>query len=82
MRCKALFNGERVGKLPVYTRGYSIAQIVKVQCVSCPPLPLGEGWGSEGLAVDYVLHQAALGSVPRSLEDPITPRMALILMAF
>lgn len=23
-------------------------------------------------AVDYVLHQAALGSVPRSLEDPIT----------
>ncbi len=26
----------------------------------------------EGVAVDYVLHQAALGSVPRSLEDPIT----------
>ena len=23
-------------------------------------------------AVDYVLHQAALGSVPRSIEDPIT----------
>jgi UDP-N-acetylglucosamine 4-epimerase len=23
--------------------------------------------------VDYVLHQAALGSVPRSIEDPITP---------
>jgi UDP-N-acetylglucosamine 4-epimerase len=22
--------------------------------------------------VDYVLHQAALGSVPRSIEDPIT----------
>ncbi|EKD35948.1 MAG: hypothetical protein ACD_75C01709G0003 [uncultured bacterium] len=26
----------------------------------------------DGAAVDYVLHQAALGSVPRSLEDPIT----------
>ncbi len=25
-----------------------------------------------GSAVDYVLHQAALGSVPRSIEDPIT----------
>jgi UDP-N-acetylglucosamine 4-epimerase len=35
------------------------------------PLPLGEGRG-EGLPVDYVLHQAALGSVPRSLADPIT----------
>lgn len=35
------------------------------------PCPLaGEGRG-EG-AVDYVLHQAALGSVPRSIEDPIT----------
>jgi UDP-glucose 4-epimerase len=22
--------------------------------------------------IDYVLHQAALGSVPRSIEDPIT----------
>lgn len=30
-----------------------------------------EGEGKRG-AVDYVLHQAALGSVPRSLEDPIT----------
>ncbi len=29
---------------------------------------------SEG--VDYVLHQAALGSVPRSLEDPIPPMQA------
>lgn len=29
------------------------------------------GEGKRG-AVDYVLHQAALGSVPRSLEDPIT----------
>jgi len=26
----------------------------------------------DGAAVDYVLHQAALGSVPRSLADPIT----------
>lgn len=35
------------------------------------PSPLaGDGRG-EG-AVDYVLHQAALGSVPRSIEDPIT----------
>jgi UDP-N-acetylglucosamine 4-epimerase len=29
-------------------------------------------------AVDYVLHQAALGSVPRSLEDPITTNSANI----
>lgn len=27
---------------------------------------------SAGVGVDYVLHQAALGSVPRSLKDPIT----------
>lgn len=27
---------------------------------------------SDGAPVDYVLHQAALGSVPRSIEDPIT----------
>lgn len=25
----------------------------------------------DGISVDYVLHQAALGSVPRSIEDPI-----------
>lgn len=37
-----------------------------------PPSTSGRGVGGEGLAVDYVLHQAALGSVPRSLEDPIT----------
>ena len=44
------------------------------------PLPLGEGRGEgspnppptpNSTAVDYVLHQAALGSVPRSLADPI-----------
>jgi UDP-N-acetylglucosamine 4-epimerase len=38
-----------------------------------PPLPLGE-LNAEGSPnskpVDYVLHQAALGSVPRSLADP------------
>jgi UDP-N-acetylglucosamine 4-epimerase len=31
-----------------------------------------------GQAVDYVLHQAALGSVPRSIADPITTNMANI----
>lgn len=37
-----------------------------------PPLPPGESRGEgNGWPVDYVLHQAALGSVPRSLEDPI-----------
>lgn len=28
--------------------------------------------GKPDVSVDYVLHQAALGSVPRSIEDPIT----------
>ena len=28
--------------------------------------------------VDYVLHEAALGSVPRSIEDPIKTNMANI----
>jgi UDP-N-acetylglucosamine 4-epimerase len=37
----------------------------------CPPPPFGEGRGG-GLPVEFVLHQAALGSVPRSVEDPIT----------
>jgi UDP-N-acetylglucosamine 4-epimerase len=32
----------------------------------------------EGASVDYVLHQAALGSVPRSIEDPITTNQANI----
>ena len=40
------------------------------------PLPLGEGRGegspNYSIPVDYVLHQAALGSVPRSVEDPVT----------
>ena len=49
--------------------------------------PLGEGRGSpntsperspNGIPVDYVLHQAALGSVPRSLADPITTNAANI----
>ena len=37
-----------------------------------PRPPGGEGRGEgEIRSVDYVLHQAALGSVPRSIEDPI-----------
>ncbi|MGB5010323.1 MAG: NAD-dependent epimerase/dehydratase family protein, partial [Candidatus Dechloromonas phosphoritropha] len=31
-----------------------------------------ETCGQACAGVDYVLHQAALGSVPRSIEDPIT----------
>ena len=46
------------------------------------PLPLGEGRGEgsppNSTPVDYVLHQAALGSVPRSIEDPITTNSANI----
>lgn len=38
------------------------------------PSPLG----GEGQAVDCVLHQAALGSVPRSINDPITTNKANI----
>jgi UDP-N-acetylglucosamine 4-epimerase len=34
-------------------------------------LPLGRSLESDAVPVDYVLHQAALGSVPRSLADPI-----------
>ena len=42
------------------------------QGVSIQPPPLqGEGRGEDGFAVEYVLHQAALGSVPRSIENPI-----------
>ena len=38
-------------------------------------------WGPQSmnpLPVDYVLHQAALGSVPRSVEDPLTTNAANI----
>ncbi len=38
-------------------------------------------WWQQGTprhAVDYVLHQAALGSVPRSIEDPVTTHQANI----
>jgi UDP-N-acetylglucosamine 4-epimerase len=46
------------------------------------PLPLGEGRGEGSpncsIPVDYVLHQAALGSVPRSIQDPITTNSANI----
>jgi len=48
------------------------------QAMSWPPLPLGEGRGEGGISVDYVLHQAALGSVPRSLADPLTTNAANI----
>jgi UDP-N-acetylglucosamine/UDP-N-acetylgalactosamine 4-epimerase len=34
--------------------------------------PRGRSPESDAIPVDYVLHQAALGSVPRSLADPIT----------
>jgi UDP-N-acetylglucosamine/UDP-N-acetylgalactosamine 4-epimerase len=34
--------------------------------------------GSASYPVDYVLHEAALGSVPRSLEDPITTNQSNI----
>jgi UDP-N-acetylglucosamine 4-epimerase len=33
--------------------------------------PCGRSSGSDAIPVDHVLHQAALGSVPRSLADPI-----------
>ena len=46
------------------------------------PLPPGEGGGESlppnSTPVDYVLHQAAIGSVPRSIEDPITTNGANI----
>lgn len=34
--------------------------------------------GTQHFPVDYVLHQAALGSVPRSIEDPITTNQSNI----
>jgi UDP-N-acetylglucosamine/UDP-N-acetylgalactosamine 4-epimerase len=44
------------------------------------PLGAGRGEGSPkgSIPVDYVLHQAALGSVPRSVEDPVTTNSANI----
>lgn len=42
------------------------------KAMHCTPSP------SAGEGVDYVLHQAALGSVPRSLADPITTNSANI----
>ena len=46
------------------------------------PLPFEEGRGegspNGSIPVDYVLHQAALGSVSRSVEDPITTNSANI----
>jgi UDP-N-acetylglucosamine 4-epimerase len=49
-------------------------------CHASSPLQ-GEGRGggdTQPSPVDYVLHQAALGSVPRSIEDPITTNDANI----
>ena len=44
-----------------------------------PPMAEGRGGGQPNpIPVDYVLHQAALGSVPRSIEDPITTNSANI----
>ena len=37
-----------------------------------------EGSPNGSIPVDYVLHQAALGSVPRSVEDPVTTNAANI----
>lgn len=59
------------------------AMVWKHSASALLPSPLGAGRsrGSpnsspESLPVDYVLHQAALGSVPRSLADPITTNAA------
>ena len=38
----------------------------------------GSSGGTSSHAVDYVLHQAALGSVPRSIEDPINTNQSNI----
>ena len=38
---------------------------------TCKQAMIWQG-GGQSYAVDYVLHQAALGSVPRSIDDPIT----------
>ncbi len=37
----------------------------------CPPLGHNELQPASPYRVDYILHQAALGSVPRSVEDPL-----------
>ncbi|WP_367066195.1 NAD-dependent epimerase/dehydratase family protein [Oryzisolibacter sp. LB2S] len=42
-----------------------------------PSVPGGEEGGG-AIPVNYVLHQAALGSVPRSIDDPITTNSANI----
>ena len=51
------------------------------RAMAFPPPPPGESRGRgqpEPTPVNYVLHQAALGSVPRSIEDPITTNSANI----
>ena len=58
------------------------AMVWSTNVLALLPLPLGEGRGegspNYSIPVDYVLHQAALGSVPRSVEDPITTNAANI----
>jgi UDP-N-acetylglucosamine 4-epimerase len=44
----------------------------------CHSGPGNNSSNDNGMAVKYVLHQAALGSVPRSVEDPITTNSANI----
>lgn len=51
------------------------------RAMAFPPAPpeMGRAASQPGpIPVDYVLHQAALGSVPRSIEDPITTNSANI----
>ena len=42
----------------------------------CHSGPGNNSSNENGMSVEYVLHQAALGSVPRSVEDPITTNSA------
>ncbi|PUE05932.1 NAD-dependent epimerase/dehydratase family protein [Limnohabitans sp. WS1] len=52
-----------------------IRQLTDCQAAMTWQSPVG-ATSSPRLPVDYVLHQAALGSVPRSLADPITTNAA------
>lgn len=47
-------------------------------CQLAMTFPGGKKSAEEGVAVDYVLHQAALGSVPRSINDPVLTNSANI----
>lgn len=48
------------------------------QAMTWTPTVVISSEAKQSLPVDYVLHQAALGSVPRSLADPITTNSANI----